>query len=125
MGLRAELDEVKIELSIQKKRHLEDIEEELGLENITTEDLRKLGDKLKHRMHTIADALKILEKHGWRWTTGAKDIHLFKDVSVKEAESEIKKLYLDKSLIHFDWRFKNNKKSRNIRNFNRCKINIF
>ena len=81
---------------------LEDIEEELGLENIKTDDLRKLGDKLKQRMHKIADALKVLEKHGWRWTTGAKDIHLFKDVSLQEAQAEINKIDIDKELIHFD-----------------------
>ncbi|MBW2980682.1 hypothetical protein KY360_04675 [Candidatus Woesearchaeota archaeon] len=81
---------------------LEDIEEELGLENVTTEDLRKFGDKLKKRMHKIADALKILEKHGWKWTTGAKDIFLFKDITRQEAMKEIKKLDVDKELIHFD-----------------------
>jgi hypothetical protein len=81
---------------------LEDIEEELGLENISTDDIRKFGDILKTRMHKIADALKVLEKDGWKWTTGAKDIHLFKDISVKEAEKEIKKLDIDQSIVHFD-----------------------
>ncbi len=81
---------------------LEDIEEELGLENISLNDLRKYGDTLKQRMHKIADALGVLEKHGWKWTTGAKDIFLFKDVSVQEAQKEISKLDIDKNLIHFD-----------------------
>lgn len=81
---------------------LEDIEEELGLENISLQDLRNFGDILNKRMHKIADALAVLEKNGWRWTTGAKDIFLFKDISRKEAEQEIKKLDIDKSLLHFD-----------------------
>ncbi len=81
---------------------LEDIEEQLGLENIKADDLKQFGDILKTRMHKIADALKILEKHGWKWTTGAKDIFLFKDISVQEAQKEISKLDIEKSLIHFD-----------------------
>ena len=81
---------------------LEDIEEELGLENISADDLRKLGDSFNKRIHKIADALKVLEKHGWKWTTGTKDIYLFKDVSAKQAEKELKKLDIDKELLHFD-----------------------
>jgi hypothetical protein len=81
---------------------LEDIEEELGLENIKADDLKKLGERLNKRMHRISEALKVLEKHGWKWTTGAKDIYLFKDVSDAEAEKEIKKLKIDPDIVHFD-----------------------
>ncbi len=81
---------------------LEDIEEELGLENISADGLRKLGQSFNNRINKISDMLKVLEKNKWKWTTGAKDIYLFKDISAKEAEAELKKLKVDKSLLHFD-----------------------
>ena len=53
---------------------LEDIEAQLGLDNISADGLKKLGDLFNKRIHKISNALKVLEKNGWKWTTGTKDI---------------------------------------------------
>ena len=55
--------------------------------------------KTKKRLKEVTS---LFEKHGWKWTTGSKDLYLFKDISNAEAEKEIKKLKIDESIIHFD-----------------------
>ena len=80
---------------------LEDAEHELGLGKDTSMNLRKLGDLLRERMHQFADALGKLEKKGWTWTTGAKDIYLHKHAASEDsAKRELKDAGIPESLVH-------------------------
>jgi hypothetical protein len=82
---------------------LEEFEEELGSEKIgNTHELRALGSDLKKRLDTVSGLLDVLEKQGWRWTTGARDITLYKDITKKDAEKELATLHIPEGIISFD-----------------------
>ncbi len=79
---------------------LEDVEEVLGLGKDST-NLKKLGDDLKQRMHLLADAVAKLEKQGWTWTTGSRDLYLRKDISELDARRELKQTGIPEDWVHF------------------------
>jgi hypothetical protein len=82
---------------------LEDLEEELGLGSLEhVRELRELGERLKERMDMIAKVLRLLEKHGWAWTTGARDIILYKNISKEDAKKMFKELKIPEDIIEFD-----------------------
>ncbi|MEK6867310.1 MAG: hypothetical protein AABX98_00665 [Nanoarchaeota archaeon] len=82
---------------------LEDFEEELGSEKIgNTNELRALGSDFKKRLDTVSGLLDVLEKHGWTWTTGARDITLYKNITKKDAEKELATLHVPEGIISFD-----------------------
>lgn len=84
-------------------RVLEDIEEELGLGRLErVEELQNLGKQLKDRMDTLAKVLRLLEKQGWAWTTGARDIILYKNIKKEDAKKMFKDLKIPEDLIEFD-----------------------
>ncbi len=84
-------------------RLLEDLEEELGLGSLErVEELLDLGKRLKDRMDMLAKVLRLLEKHGWTWTTGARDIILYKNISKEDAKKMLKELKIPEGLIEFD-----------------------
>ena len=43
--------------------------------------LKELGEFTKAKMFRAADVINILRKNGWKWTTGTKDVYLFKGIS--------------------------------------------
>jgi hypothetical protein len=71
---------------------LEDLEGDLP-ENYS-DKLRQLGEELKARLHEIAEVFDKLIKNGWQPHGTLYDINFLKDVSMKEAENELKKLGL-------------------------------
>lgn len=75
-------------------RLFEDIEEELSQKS-TPSKLRYLGNLIRGRLFRAADVVEILQKNGWKWTTGTKDIYLLKGISKEFALKEIKKLKVD------------------------------
>jgi len=81
---------------------LEDTEHQLRLGKDTSPSLRVLGEQLNDRMNKLADALIKLEKKGWSWNTGAKDIYLHKP-SIKEekAKKELLDAGVPERLFHF------------------------
>ncbi len=82
---------------------LEDFEEELGAERLgNTDELRAIGIEFKKRMETIAKLLDLLERHGWKWTTGTRDIIIYKEITRKEAEKEFTTLHIPEGIISFD-----------------------
>lgn len=81
---------------------LEDAEHQLGLGKDTGPSLKVLGDELRERMHKLADALAVLEKKGWSWTTGAKDIYLHKaSISDEKGKKELLDAGVPERLFHF------------------------
>lgn len=81
----------------------EDFEEELGTEKIgNTDELRELGKRLKQRIESIAKLLDVLEKKGWTWTTGTRDIILYKNTTKKNAEKELAALHIPEGIIEID-----------------------
>lgn len=82
---------------------LEDFEEELGSEKIgNTNELRAIGTDFKKRIDTVSGLLDVLEKHGWNWTTGSRDIILYKNTAKKDAEKELATLHIPQGIISFD-----------------------
>ena len=82
---------------------LEDFEEDLGSEKIgNTNELRVLGNDFKKRIETIAGLLDVLEKHNWNWTTGTRDIIIYKNITKKDAEKELVALHIPDGIISFD-----------------------
>lgn len=85
---------------------LEDVEDELGMGDLSPDDIAELGDRLQQRFHDMARAIKILEKNGWKWSAGAKDIYFEKDITKNQAVDELKKLkvpqHLFKGFLHID-----------------------
>ncbi|MBI4144960.1 hypothetical protein HY493_02035 [Candidatus Woesearchaeota archaeon] len=80
---------------------LEDAEHELGLGEATT-SLKNLGDQLKQRMYQLAEALPKLEKKGWNWTTGSKDIYLHNHkLTEAQAKRDLKEAGIPETLVHF------------------------
>ncbi|HSU73104.1 MAG TPA: hypothetical protein VLJ21_04630 [Candidatus Binatia bacterium] len=80
---------------------LEDAEEELGLGKDIA-NLRKLGDELKQRMDVLANALVKLEKKGWTWTSGSKDLYLHKpSITDAVAKKELLDAGVPVELFHF------------------------
>lgn len=80
---------------------LEDAEHELGLGEATT-NLKKLGDQLKQRMYQLADALPKLERKGWTWTTGSKDIYLHNHkLTETQAKKELAEAGVPDDWFHF------------------------
>ena len=75
-------------------RLFEDIEEELSKKS-TPKKLKELGEFTKAKMFRAADVINILRKNGWKWTTGTKDVYLFKGISKELAVKEIKSLKVD------------------------------
>ena len=81
---------------------LEDAEHELGLGEDMQQDLKKLGDSIRERLYKIAELLSKLEKNGWRWTTGAKDIYLHKPgIEDAQAAKELKNASIPENWFHF------------------------
>jgi|GEM_PF-4190654 len=78
---------------------LEDAEEQLGMGKEAGQNLRKLGDAIRNRLHTIAAAVETLEKKGWHWTTGAKDVYLHCD---GKTPAQAKKEFADAGIPE-DW----------------------
>lgn len=84
-------------------RLLEDFEEELGSEKVgNLEELRAWAEQMKKRVDTITTLLALLEKKGWEWTTGSKDIILYKNTTKKEAKEELQKLKIPEGIVEFD-----------------------
>jgi FMN phosphatase YigB (HAD superfamily) len=71
---------------------LEDLEGDLP-ENYS-EKLRQLGEELKVRLNEVADVFDKLVKNGWQPCGTLYDINFVKDVTMKEAEKELRKLGL-------------------------------
>lgn len=89
-----------LRLSIQL---LEDFEEELGSEKVgNLNELKLWAEQIKKRVDTITGLLELLEKHKWAWTTGSRDIILYKNITKKEAQEEFKKLNIPEGIIEFD-----------------------
>ena len=81
----------------------EEFEEELGAEKLgNTDELRDLGERISKRANIIAGLLDILEKHGWQWTTGTRDVILYKNITKEEAQKELIKLKIPEGIIEFD-----------------------
>jgi hypothetical protein len=72
---------------------LDDLEGDLP-ENYS-EKLRQLGEELKARLNESADVFDKLVKSGWQPYGTLYDINFVKDVTVKEAEKELKALGLE------------------------------
>ncbi len=82
---------------------LEDFEEEMGSDRIgNTGELRAWAEQVKKRVDSIAKLLDVLEKHGWTWTTGARDIIILKNITKEDAKKEIKALKIPEEIISFD-----------------------
>ncbi len=82
---------------------LEDFEEDLGAEKIgNSDELRAWSTALKKKVEIIADTLDKLEKRGWRWTTGSRDIILYKNILKVDAQKEIKTLKIPEGIVLFD-----------------------
>lgn len=82
---------------------LEDFEEDLGSEKIgNCDELKTWAEQIKKRVYTIANLLAVLEKNGWTWTTGSRDIILYKNITKKQAQQEIKELKIPDDIIQFD-----------------------
>ncbi len=82
---------------------LEDFEEEMGAEKIgNSDELRAWGVTLKKKVEIIADTLDKLEKHGWKWTTGSRDIILYKNILKVDAKKEITSLKIPEDVVLFD-----------------------
>lgn len=82
---------------------LEDFEEEMGSERIgNTDELRAWADQIKKRVDSVAKLLDMLEKHGWAWTTGTRDIIILKNITKEEAKKELKALKIPEDIISFD-----------------------
>jgi hypothetical protein len=80
---------------------LEDVEHELGLGKDVVHNLKKVGDQLRERMHQFADALAKLEKKGWTWTTGPRDLYLHKASSTDtQAKKELAEAGIPESAVH-------------------------
>jgi len=66
-----------------------------GEENFDPKILRKQADFLKKHLEETAQTLEKLKKAGWDYSGGLYDIHCFKDISIEEAEKELKELGID------------------------------
>lgn len=81
----------------------EEFEEELGSEKMgNTDELRDMGKRFKGRLDVIAKLLDVLEKKGWTWTTGTRDIILYKNITKKNAEKEFAALKIPEGIIEID-----------------------
>lgn len=81
----------------------EDFEEELGSEKLgNTNELKDLGKRFNERINVIAKLLAILENKGWTWTTGTKDIILYKNTTKKFAQKELAALKIPEGIIEID-----------------------
>jgi hypothetical protein len=56
--------------------------------------LRQLGEELKARLSEVADVFDKLVKNGWQPYGTLYDINFVKDVTLREAEKELRKLGL-------------------------------
>lgn len=65
---------------------------EIDTEKATPKGLRKLGVELKERLEETAGVLEKLQKNGWENAGGLYDLFMFKDISKKEAQAELRKL---------------------------------
>ena len=93
--------ELRITLFGKPAWEIEDFEgEELGIEFI--EKLKKLGDELRERLYELAKLHELLIKNGWTATGGLYDIIYWKDISLKEAQEELKKLGLEKYIEYLE-----------------------
>ena len=82
---------------------LEDFEEDLGADKIgNVEELKEWGKDVKKRIDSVASLLAVLEKNGWTWTTGARDIILYKNTTKKIAMQELTALKIPEEIIVFD-----------------------
>ncbi len=61
-------------------------------------ELRKLGDELKERLYQIAELHEKLLMNGWKAIGGQYDITYFKELSIEEAEKELRELKIDEYL---------------------------
>ena len=86
-----QLDKTMVEIVI---RLFEDVEAELSQKS-TPKKLKELGNKIRGKLVRAAAVVEILQKKGWKWTTGTKDIYLFKGISKEFAVKEIKDLKVD------------------------------
>lgn len=66
-----------------------------GKENFDPEILKKHGQTLKEELEETTRILKILRKNGWDYQGALYDISCYKDIGVKEAQVELKKLGID------------------------------
>jgi hypothetical protein len=57
--------------------------------------LRVLGDQLRERLYSTSDALAKLVGSGWAGSDELYDIVLYKDITVDEAEKELRGLGID------------------------------
>lgn len=60
-----------------------------------SEKLKALGDELKERLYSLADVHSVLVKNGWEARGGLYDIAYYKNISLKEAEKELKEIGLE------------------------------
>jgi hypothetical protein len=81
---------------------LEDAEQELALGEETAPQLKQLGDKIRDKLYLLSEALPKLEKKGWTWSTGAKDVYLHKKSASEEtAKEELTEAGIPEDLFHF------------------------
>jgi len=59
------------------------------------DELREYADSLRNWLYRVADLHEKLLRNGWYAAGGMYDITYYKDVSMKEAERELKKLGLE------------------------------
>ena len=57
--------------------------------------LRALGDNLRSRLYEIARVHELLVRNGWTAYGTLYDIDYYKDVSIEEAEKELRSMGLD------------------------------
>jgi hypothetical protein len=84
--------ELVIHLFGKPSWELEDLESDLP--EGYSQKLRLLGDQLRKRLQDAAYVFDLLVKNGWQPHGTLYDINFLKDVSMKEAEKELKKLGL-------------------------------
>ncbi len=75
---------------------------EIDLEKAQPNDISSLGEELRDRLKEISNILEKLEKNGWERSAALYDIMLFKDITKKEAEKELKTLGLDIKLLNIE-----------------------
>lgn len=84
--------ELSIHLFGKPAWELDDLEGDLPKDY--SEKLRELGGELEKRLHDTAYVFDVLVKNGWQPYGTLYDINFSKDITMKEAEQELKTLGL-------------------------------
>lgn len=76
-----------------------------GEDNFDPEVIREYGKGLREHLATTADQLELLRKNGWEYQGGLYDILCTKDISLKEAQQELKRLNIDEESMELEEEF--------------------